>query len=337
MCRPTNHSDRRGGLPLRSYGLIFAAALLLPLTQTSAGAQDSYPSKTIRIVVPYPPGAVTDSVTRPIAAELSKRLAQPVIVENKPGGGTLVGTQAVKYSPPDGYTLLFQADSLVTNLYTIKQPNYKLSDFKPVGMISGGAYVMVTSTSHPFRNLQDLIGYGREHPGELNYASTGPGSPASIIAAELGLAAKLEWTKIPFKGGAEATQAVMSRDVHAFVASQGAPLIHSGSDKMRMVAISSKKRSELLPDVPTFSELGYPTVVLESWNAFFVRSDTPEPIAAKLRATLEEIMASSAIKQQLKFMKLPPYEGTVDELPAKMEKQLVDFVEDARRLGIEPQ
>jgi tripartite-type tricarboxylate transporter receptor subunit TctC len=324
--------------PRRLCAIALGVALLSTgLAAAPAPAQDAYPSRTIRLIVPYPPGAVTDAMSRPVAAELSKVLGQSVIIENKPGGGTVVGTQAAKYAPADGYTLLYQSNSLITNLVALKQPGYALSDFTPVGTLGQGAFVLMTSTKHPFKSLQELVAYGKANPGKLNYSTTGPGSPASIVSFKLGQAAGMDWIEIPFKGGAEATQAVMSGDSHAFAASQGAPLIHANPDKMRMAAISADKRSEFLPNVPTFRELGYPQVTYESWSALFVRSDTPAPVIARLKSALAEVMKSPVTQAQMKQLSVPPYEGSVDELRVKIEKELAEFKADAKQLGIEPQ
>lgn len=317
--------------------LAFTIALLsVSFASTLASAQDTYPSRTIKLIVPYPPGAVTDAQSRPVALELAKLLGQSVVIENKPGAGTLVGTQAAKQAPADGYTLLYQATSLVTNLYAVKQPGYTLADFTPVVMLGQGAFVLMTSTKHPFNNLQELVAYGKAHPGKLNYSTTGPGSPASIVSYRLGQAANMDWVEIPFKGGAEATQAVMSGDSHAFAASQGAPLIHANPDKMRMAAISAEKRSAYLPNVPTFKELGYP-VVYQSWSGLFVRSDTPAPIVAKLKTALAQVMASPEMQQAVKSLSIEPYSGKVEDLPKLMEKELADFTEDQKKQGILPQ
>lgn len=328
-------------LPLRAIGLraiaLGAGALGgLFVASLPSQAQDAYPSHALRLIVPYPPGAVTDAQSRPVALELGKALGQSVVIENRPGAGALVGTQAAKQAPADGYTLLYQSSALVTNLYTIKQPGYALADFTPVAMLGQGAFVLMTSMKHPFKTLQELVAYGKANPGKLNYSTTGPGSPASIVSYRLGRAAGMDWVEIPFKGGADATQAVMSGDSHAFAASQGAPLIHANPDKMRMAAISAEQRSALLPNVPTFKELGYP-VVLESWSALFVRSDTPAPIIAKLRTTLAKIMASEEIKQTMKGLSVEAYPGKLEDLPARMQKELTEFAEDQKKQGILPQ
>jgi tripartite-type tricarboxylate transporter receptor subunit TctC len=315
----------------------FCSLAILMASIAPSHAQESYPSKPIRLVVPYPPGAVTDSVSRIIAAELGKVIGQTVIVENKPGANTLVGTQAVRYAPADGYTLLYQSNTLVTNLYAVKQPGYVLQDFKPVGMLSQSAFVLMVSAKNNLNSLKDYIDYGKANPGKLNVSTIGPGSAASVIAHRLGQAAGIEWTEIPFKGGAEATQAVMSGDTHAFAASQGAPLIHANLDKMRMAAITAEKRSEFLPDVPTFKELGYPSVTYESWSALFVRSETPAPIVAKLASAITEAMKSPTTQEQFRKLSVPPYDGGIEDMPATLEKELEDFKLDAKKQGLEPQ
>ena len=299
-------------------------------------AQDNYPNRTIRLIVPYPPGAVTDAMSRPVAAELSKVLGQTVVIENKPGAGTLVGTQALKQAPADGYTLIYQASSLATNLYTMKEPGYTLADFTAVTMLGQGAFVLMTSMKHPFNTLQELVAYGKANPGKLNYSTTGPGTPAAIVSYRLGKAAGMDWVEIPFKGGADAAQAVMTGDTHMFAASQGAPLIHANPDKMRMAAISAEKRSQYLPNVPTLKELGYP-VVYESWSALFVRSDTPAPIIAKLKTALAQVMASPELQATLRNLSIEPPAGKLEDLPKTMEKELAEFSEEQKRQGILPQ
>jgi tripartite-type tricarboxylate transporter receptor subunit TctC len=312
-------------------------ALIGGLNAHPAQAQGTFPNKVVRIVVPYPPGAVTDLTSRAVGAELGKVLGQTVIVENKPGGGTVIGTLEVKNSPADGYTLLYQSDPLTTNLYLMKRPGYVLADFKPVAGLSESAFVMAVTAKRPFKSLQDLIAYGKTHPNELFYATTGIGSPSSIVSAKLGQAANMDWTEVPHKGGAEATQATIIGTTDAFMISQGAPLIQGKPDTLRLFAISSSERSEFFPDLPTFKELGYPSVVLESWAALFVRADTPADVTEKLKAALATTMNSPALTEQMKKLAIPRYRSNLDDLPAKMEKQAKDFAEESRKRGVEPQ
>jgi tripartite-type tricarboxylate transporter receptor subunit TctC len=323
---------------MRQFPRFLTAMLMGCVSAFAAGtafAQD-YPSQPITLIVPNDAGSGFDVTARMFTPKLSEVLGQSVVIENKPGAGTLVGTQALKQAPADGYTLIYQASSLVTNLYTMKEPGYALADFTAVTMLGQGAFVLMTSMKHPFNTLQELVAYGKANPGKLNYSTTGPGTPASIVSFRLAKAAGMEWVEIPFKGGAEAAQAVMSGDTHAFAASQGAPLIHANPDKMRMAAISAEKRSQYLPNVPTFKELGYP-VVYESWSALFVRSDTPAPIIARLKAALAQVMASPELQATLKNLRIEPSAGKLEDLPKAMEKELAEFSEDQKRQGILPQ
>jgi tripartite-type tricarboxylate transporter receptor subunit TctC len=226
---------------------------------------------------------------------------------------------------------------LVTNLYLMKNPGYALADFKPIAGLSESAFVLAVTTKRPFKSLKDLIEYGRANPGKLFYATTGPGSPASILSAKLGQAAGIDWIEVPHKGGAEATQATMMGTTDAFMISQGAPLIQGNPDTLRLFAISSNERSDFLPDVPTFKELGYPSVVLESWAAFFVRSDTPADVTDKLKTALAKAMNSPSLIQKMKSLAIPGFRSKLEDLPARLDQQAKDFADESKKLGIEPQ
>jgi tripartite-type tricarboxylate transporter receptor subunit TctC len=310
---------------------------LLTAVASPARADDAYPARPIRLVVPYPPGAITDALCRIVATELGKVIGQSVIVENKPGGGTVIGTQAVRNAPADGYSLLFQLGGLVSNVYALKQPGYALADFTPISMLGQSAYVMILSSKHQFNTLQDLIAYGKKHPGELNYSLTGAGGAQAVMGSKIKQATGIDWSDIVYKGGAEATQAVMSGDVHFSLPTQGAPLIHVNRDRLRFAAVTSEKRLEFLPEVPTFKELGYPSIVEQTWFGMFVRSQVSQPAIDKLKSAMAEVMSSPAMQQHLKDLRISPYEGALDDVPAKMQRELTEFTQEAKKLGIEPQ
>jgi tripartite-type tricarboxylate transporter receptor subunit TctC len=335
------HKVNLGQLRIQIARLALASLVMVVLTFWPGAhplqAQGAFPNRSIRIVVPYTPGALTDITSRAVGAELSKILGQSVVIENKPGGGTAIGTVAVKNSPADGYTILYQSDPMITNLYLMKQPGYVLADFKPVAGLSESAFVMVVTTKRPFNSLKDLVEYGKANPGKLLYATTGLGSPSSILSAKLGQAAKMDWVEVPHKGGAEATQATMTGVTDAFMISQGAPLLQGKPDTLKLFAISSSERSDFFPDLPTFKELGYPSAEFESWAAFFVRSDTPADITAKLKAALASAMNSPSLIEQMKKLGIPGYRSNLEDLPGKLEKQTRDFADEAKKLGLEPQ
>jgi tripartite-type tricarboxylate transporter receptor subunit TctC len=317
----------------RAIGCALAVMLNLMLVAESPAQANDYPARPIRLIVPYPPGATTDAQSRAVAAELGKVLGQSVIVENKPGAGTVIGTQTARNAPADGYTLLFQLSALATNLYAMKQPGYALSDFTPIGMLGQSSYILFASSKYPFHSVQDLVAYGKAHPNELNYSST----TSSVIGSRVKQALGLEWTEINYRGGAEATQAVMSGNVHLSILTQGAPLIHANLDKLRLLAVTGEKRLDFLPDVPTFKELGYPTMTDSTWFGIFVRSEVPQGMIDKLRATLADVIRSPAMQEQFKSLRISPYEGTLDDVPAKLQRELAEFAAEAKKLGLEPQ
>jgi tripartite-type tricarboxylate transporter receptor subunit TctC len=313
-----------------------AAALVAVMLPGQARAADAYPTRPLKIVVPFSPGAITDATSRILATELTKVIGQSVLVENRPGGGTVIGTQAVKNAPADGYTILFQLSSLATNVYLLKQPGYTLADFSAVAMLGQAGYVLVAGKKDSkFPTIQELIAFGKANPGALNASGTADGA-ATVIGSKLKRATGVDWALINYKGGAEAVQAVMSGDVHFSLPTQAAPLIYANPDRLRILAVTSKKRLDFLPDVPTFTELGYP-IDEQTWFGLFVRSDTPPDVLAKIRSSLAEVLNSATMKEQLRKLRISPYEGTLEGVPARLKQELEDFTQEARKLGIEPQ
>ena len=314
------------------------AALALALCAYGTSAQEAaFPSRVLRIVVPYPPGASTDLISRAVGDEASKRLGRPIVVENRPGGGTVIGTRVVKAAPADGYTLMFQASSLVSNLYMVKDPGYKLSDFTAVTTLSNAAYVMLVPSALPAKDLKEFIAYAKSNQGKLNYGSLGRGTRTQVLPDMLGTLAGIDWTEIQFRGTAEAAQAVMSGIVQTYFSTQAFAKQQIGSDKLRMIGVSSTQRVDFIPDVPTFRELGFPDVTDQTWYALFVRSETPKPILDKLRAVFAEAMNSPMMHAQLRNNGLSPYEGKLEDFPEKLESELKRLTEEAKRLGLTAQ
>ena len=174
-------------IPLQSLARAAALALALASAWAPALAQEAdFPARPVRIILPYSPGATGDIICRAIGDEAAKRLGRPVIIESRAGGGTMIGTRIAKAAPADGYTVLFQTSSFVSNLYFMKDPGYRLADFTPIAMISNAAYVLLTPSSLPARNLKEFIAHAKANPGKLNYGSNGRGSRPHVLADQLG-------------------------------------------------------------------------------------------------------------------------------------------------------
>lgn len=310
------------------------ATIVLALTAFGAAAQDNYPSKPIRIIVPYTPGASTDSISRAFADEAGKALGQTMIVENKPGAGTAIGTQTAKQAPADGYTILFGSGTMVSTMLGLKQPGYSMSDFTPVTMLGDQFYVLLTPKALGVKNFKEFVEYAKKNPTRMNYAMLGPGAPSHVLADRLKRAAKFEWQDIAFRGGTPAVQALMSNDVQGYFGTQSFALTFKDSDKLQLMGIGAQERGVFLPEVPTFKEMGYEGVVEQGWYAMFVRSETPKPIIDKLRTVFAEVMKSPAMAQHLKTNGLSPYKGTIETFLASLDQEIKNKAEESKRLGI---
>jgi tripartite-type tricarboxylate transporter receptor subunit TctC len=318
-----------------SFRLI--SILLLAIATFDAHAQETYPSRPVRIVVPLAPGALSDGLSRAFATELGKILNQTVIVENKPGAGTVLGTQTAKRAPADGYTILFHTDALVSTTLAMKEPGYQPSDFKLIGLLGDTSFALMTPMTLPPKTLKEFVDYAKANPGKLNYAVLGVGGPLHVLAERFKRTAKFEWEAIPYKGGAPAYQALMANEVQGFFSNVSGALTFKEAGKLRVLAVAADDRSEFMPDVPTFKELGYDGIVVPTWTALFVRSDTPAPIVEKLRHAAAEVMALEVMKNHLRTFGMSPHRGSIDDVAATFPDLLKRTAEDMRLLGIQPQ
>lgn len=223
--------------------LRLAAIVLLGLTTLAPLHADEFPTRPIRIIVPYSPGGPSDAISRAFAVELGKTLGTTVIIENKPGAGTAIGTQSAKMSPADGYTLLFGANIFITTTLTMKTPGYKIEDFTPVAHLGDTFYVLAAPKVDRFNSLKTFIDHARNHPGKLNYATLGPGATSHLLSDRLQRLAKFSWTDIAYRGTAPALQAVMSDEVQGYFTSQGTAASLKESERIQLLAIASDERS----------------------------------------------------------------------------------------------
>ena len=213
-----------------SRRVLLGAFAYLAAAATAPAAD--YPSRIIRIIVPYPPGAATDTISRAVAAEAGKSLGKTIIIENRPGGGTLIGTRLVKEAPADGYTLLFQSPVLVSNLYALKDPGYSLSDFTAVAMLCNTSYVLLTPSSLPVKGLKDFVAYAKANPGKMNYGSIGPTSRQRALSERLAKVGNFTWAEVPFKGTAESAEAVMGGEVQGYFSTQSFAVTQANSPNL---------------------------------------------------------------------------------------------------------
>lgn len=315
----------------------FALAVLLACVSTQHVVANDYPNRPIRIIVPYSAGGPGDIISRGYAAELGKVLGQSIIVENRPGAGTAIGTQAAKLSPADGYTLLFGTAGIISTMLSLRNPGYVMSDFVPISMLGDQYYVLMSPAALAVSNLQGLISHARKNPARMNYATLGPGASSHVLADRLQRAANFEWQEISYKGAGPAVQALMSNEVQGYFTTQSSAVSLLGSDKVQPIAIAAAERGEFLPNVPTFKELGYEGMIDQGWYAILIRSSTPAEVIERLRKASEEVMASAQMKQHQKALGLSRSKVMMSEFPALIEQEIATRTEDNKRLGIVPQ
>jgi tripartite-type tricarboxylate transporter receptor subunit TctC len=273
------------------------AGLALPALAAGALAQ-GYPTKPVRIIVPYSAGGPADIYARFLGDRLQKSLGQPFVVENRPGAGALIGTEAVAKSAPDGYTLLMMSNTHTVNesLFT-KKPYSLMRDFAPIAPVNYSDLILVVHPSVPAKNLKELIALAKAKPGVLNYASSGPGTPYHMAGELFKAMAGIDVVHVPHKGSAEARTSVLAGNVQMMfdAITTMAPLAQAG--KVRAIATSGKTRSSITPDVPTLSEAGLPGYDAVIWLGVMAPQGTPKPIIDALNSDIEKIANSPDVKE----------------------------------------
>jgi tripartite-type tricarboxylate transporter receptor subunit TctC len=324
-------------LTRRSLGGL-ALALAAGLVPFADAAADDFPSRPVHLIVPYAPGGSGDLIARLLGDKLSTLWGQQVVVEDKPGAGGLIGTEAAAHAPPDGYTLYLATDGPLTVAATLNGhvPYDWKRDFAPVSMITRGYQVLIVDQNLPVRTLADFIALAKAKPGALNFASIGIGT-APHLAAELFLSvAHLNLIHVPYNGSsAQAIRAMIAGDVAMFMVgtSTAVPFIKNGN--VRALAVTSTKgRVDGLPDVPTFAESGLPQVDYSLWFAILVPSATPPAIVKKLNTDTNKIVADPEYQKALKARGFEAKGSLPGELAAFMEKDYLKNRELIIKLGL---
>lgn len=282
-------------LKLITLGCILATSL-------AATAQSSdYPRQTIRIIVPYAAGGMTDVVARIIGQKLGESLGQPVVVENKPGASTITGADFVANAKADGYTLLAATNTTLTiNPWLYKNLRYDaVKSFSPIALVAIAPSVIVVNPKVPVNNMAELVQLAKSKPGSLSYASYGNGSSAHLAGEMLRSRADIDVLHVPYKGSAPAKTATIAGEVSMTFepAFTGAPLIKSG--QLKPIALMGSKRSQALPDLPTVAEVGYPGMEMQAWVGFVAPAGTSPQIVEKLANETKKIMANPEVQKQL--------------------------------------
>lgn len=301
-----------------------AAVAALPVQ-----AQDAYPSKPIRLVVPFTPGGVTDTSGRVIAEFLGKRLGQQVVVDNKPGASGNIGSALVKAAPADGYTLVLAFDgTMVINPHVFPNlPFDTLKDFTSIGKIGDATLILVAHPDAPVKSIQDVIAVSKTREGGLAFGTSGTGGTPHLAGELLKLRTGAKLTHVPYKGGGQAMTDVLGGQIPlVYTAVAGAHgFVKQG--KLRALAVSSAQRTPALPDVPTFQEAGVPDFVVNSWVGLLAPAGLPPAIAQKLNTELNAVLNDPAARDKLRTLGIEPTPGTADRFREEMRRDLARYGE----------
>jgi tripartite-type tricarboxylate transporter receptor subunit TctC len=317
----------------------FALALVAPLALASGlAAAQEWPTKPVRAIIAFTPGSATDIAGRIVAEKLAKELGQPVVAENRVGAGGTIGANAVAKADPDGYTLLFNSSAQASNPAIYAQlPFDTFKDFVHVTAIAGQPNVVVVNPDRGYKTLQDLVAAAKSKPGQLNYAHAGVGSGTHLNSEKFRLAAGIDIVAIPHKGTPEALNDVLAGRVEYYFCPITAALPQVKGGKVHALAVSTPKRSAMLPDVPTTVEAGFPKSEYVLWVGMWLPAKTPQPIVQKLHAATVKALGDPEVKERLARLGAEPMPMSMPEFEAFMRSEVDDAMRIAKAAGIKPQ
>ena len=319
----------------RSATLAAAVIGALALLPGWAQAQEPWPSKPVSLVVPFPPGGTSDVIGRQLAQRLREELGQTVIVENKAGAATAIGASFVARAPKDGYTLLLSAGSTFTvnPNFNDKLP-YKLDDFEPVAPVATVPFAFVVKKDFPAKTLKEYAAYARDNPGKINNATNGQASMVHLLGELIASGLDVKLTQVHYKGAAPATMDMLGGVIDSNVEALTSAVPNVNAGQYRVLAVLSADRQPLMPEVPTFRELGYPAIVGETWFAVFAPAGTPRPVLDKLSAAVRKITSSPTFSESMRKIGNEAKTGTPAELRATTVAQHQLWGDLIRRLNI---
>jgi tripartite-type tricarboxylate transporter receptor subunit TctC len=310
------------------------AAVPFSVGAQSPGAAD-WPNKPVTLVVPYPPGGTSDVVGRHLAQRLREELGQVFVIENKAGAATAIGASAVARAPKDGYTLLLSAGTTFTVIPHLSEKlPYKLEDFEPVATVATVPFAFVVKKDFPAKTLAEYVAYAKANPGKINNATNGQGSMVHLLGELIAQGLDIKLTHVHYKGASPATMDMIGGVIDSNVEALTSAVPNVNTGQYRALAVLSAERQPLLPDVPTFKELGYPSIVGETWYAVFAPAGTPKPVVDKLNAALRKITASAAFGDAMRKLGNEAKTSTPLELRAVTLQQSKSWGDLIKRLNI---
>lgn len=322
----------RSFLRIQRRGVVLLCAALLPLSGWAA-----WPERAIRMVVPYAAGGGADNTARIVAQRLGEILGQPIVIDNRPGAGGVIGADNVAKALPDRYTVLYDASAFGVNGALRKLPYDPVKDFIPVSLVATAPQILVVGADKPYKSVADLVAAAKKEPGRLTYASAGAGTGSHLAAEMFNEQARIETLHVPYKGGAPALTDVMAGQVDMYFGNAASTLQNLGGGKLRALAVSSRKRIQGLDHVPTLRESGMPDYEVLEWNGVFLPRNTPRDIVDRLVRATREAVADPTVRERLLKAGLDPVGNSAPEFAAfiKAESARWQAVVKARHITLD--
>ncbi|MCI3951248.1 MAG: transporter substrate-binding protein [Burkholderiales bacterium] len=314
------------------FAFILAATLATP---ASAFAQAAYPSKPVRLIVPYPPGGGTDTMARTLGQKLTEALGQQVIVDNRPGGGANIGAELAAKSPPDGYTLLMCTIAHATAGSLYRKLGYDVvRDFTPVSLLATTPHILVLHPSVPVKSMKELIALAKKRPNELVYSSSGSGTPAHLAGELFKHMAGVSMVHVPYKGGGPSVVALLSGEVALAFATTPSVIGHVKGGRLRAVAVTTAKRSVATPELPTIGELGISGYDVGSWYGLLAPTGTQKEIVARLNSEAHKALRQPDVKQRLDASGFEALTSTPEEYGAFLRGEVEKWAKVVKAAGV---
>ena len=319
---------------------VFCACASSVLAQQPAAprAQDAarFPMKPVRIIVGFAAGGAVDVQARIVAQRMAEAIGQPVIVENRPGADGILAGDFVAKSPPDGHTLAYVSAGHAMNsiLHAKTIPYHPINDFSPISLVASGPLTLVVNPALPVRNLKELIGLARSSPGKLNFASAGSGGTMHLAGELLKSMAKIDMVHVPYKGGSQAVTDVLGGQVELTFVGAPASMPHIRSGRLKVLAVTSARRSAALPNVPTVAELGYPDYEVGAWYGVLGAARTPAAIVSQLSSEIARTLALSDMREKLLSLGIEPIGSTPEQFTNHLIKEIARWTPLIQKAGL---
>jgi tripartite-type tricarboxylate transporter receptor subunit TctC len=321
---------------LKSVPVLMTIAVAM--ASGSVFAQAPYPAKTVRVVVPFPPGGTNDLAGRIVMRDLAENMGQQFIIDNRAGASGVIGADIVAKAPPDGYTLMVSSTSHLTNgLMFQKVPYDTLKDFTPIALLAATPGVLMVHPSLPARSVREFVALAKTRPGQITYSSNGEGGTLHLSMSYLGSMANIKMVHVPYKGGTPATTALVSGEVQSLMGAISTNLSFIKAGRVRPLAVSSARRSTALPDLPTISEAGVKGFDVDPWVGVFAPAATPRPVVERLHAEIKASLQRPAVLRQLDAQALEVWILSQEDFAAKTKADYGKWGKIIQLAGVKPE